>query len=52
MPFTEDAMVTRPISPYAATKLAAEALCHTWYHLHGIDERFPITAEEFLICEC
>jgi UDP-glucuronate 4-epimerase len=37
MPFTEDAVVTRPISPYAATKLAAEALCHVWHHLHGID---------------
>jgi nucleoside-diphosphate-sugar epimerase len=37
MPFTEDAIVTRPISPYAATKLAAEALSHVWHHLHGID---------------
>jgi nucleoside-diphosphate-sugar epimerase len=37
MPFSEDAMVTRPISPYAATKLAAEALCHVWHHLHGLD---------------
>ncbi|MDG1953028.1 MAG: SDR family NAD(P)-dependent oxidoreductase [Gammaproteobacteria bacterium] len=37
MPFSEDAQVTRPISPYAATKLAAEALSHVWHHLHGID---------------
>ena len=37
MPFSEDAIVTRPISPYAATKLAAEALCHVWHHLHGLD---------------
>jgi nucleoside-diphosphate-sugar epimerase len=37
MPFTEDANVTRPISPYAATKLAAEALCHVWHHLHQVD---------------
>lgn len=37
MPFTEDANVSRPISPYAATKLAAEALCYVWHHLHGID---------------
>ena len=37
MPFREDAMVTHPISPYAATKLAAEALAHVWHHLHGID---------------
>jgi UDP-glucuronate 4-epimerase len=37
MPFCENAMVTRPISPYAATKLAAEALAHVWHQLHGID---------------
>ncbi|MFZ9937816.1 MAG: NAD-dependent epimerase/dehydratase family protein [Luteolibacter sp.] len=37
MPFTEDAKVTRPISPYAATKLAAEALSYVWHHLHGLD---------------
>lgn len=37
MPFTEDANVTRPISPYAATKLAAEALSYVWHHLYGID---------------
>lgn len=37
MPFTEDANVNRPISPYAATKLAAEALSYVWHHLHGID---------------
>jgi UDP-glucuronate 4-epimerase len=37
MPFTEAANVTRPISPYAATKLAAEALSYVWHHLHGID---------------
>jgi nucleoside-diphosphate-sugar epimerase len=37
MPFTEDANVTRPISPYAATKLAAEALSYVWHHLHGMD---------------
>lgn len=37
MPFVETADVTRPISPYAATKLAAEALAYTWHHLHGIN---------------
>lgn len=37
MPFTEDSIVTRPISPYAATKLAAESLAHVWHHLHGVD---------------
>jgi UDP-glucuronate 4-epimerase len=36
MPFSETTDVTRPISPYAATKLAAEALAHTWHHLHGL----------------
>jgi UDP-glucuronate 4-epimerase len=36
MPFVETADVTKPISPYAATKLAAEALAQTWHHLHGI----------------
>jgi nucleoside-diphosphate-sugar epimerase len=36
MPFVETTDVTRPISPYAATKLAAEALAQTWHHLHGL----------------
>lgn len=36
MPFVETADVTKPISPYAASKLAAEALAQTWHHLHGI----------------
>ena len=35
-PFVETANVTRPISPYAATKLAAEALAYVWHHLHGL----------------
>ena len=37
MPFVETADVTNPISPYAATKLAAEALARTWHHLQGIN---------------
>lgn len=37
MPFVETADVTNPISPYAATKLAAESLARTWHHLHGIN---------------
>lgn len=37
MPFNEKAVVTRPISPYAAAKLAAESLCHVWHHLHQVD---------------
>ena len=35
-PFSEEAVVNRPVSPYAATKLAGEHLCHTWHHLHGL----------------
>lgn len=37
VPFAETADVTNPISPYAATKLAAETLARTWHHLHGIN---------------
>jgi nucleoside-diphosphate-sugar epimerase len=37
MPLVETTDVTRPISPYAGTKLAAEALAYIWHHLHGID---------------
>lgn len=36
-PFREDANTDRPLSPYAASKKAAEALCYTYYYLHGID---------------
>lgn len=36
VPFSEDAVVDRPISPYAATKRAGELLCHTYHHLFGI----------------
>ncbi len=36
-PFQETADITRPLSPYAATKGAAELLCHTYHHLHGLD---------------
>jgi UDP-glucuronate 4-epimerase len=36
VPFSEDDPVDRAISPYAATKKAAEVLCHTWFHLYGI----------------
>lgn len=37
MPFTEDADVRTPLSPYAATKLGAEAMAYSYHHLHGID---------------
>ena len=36
VPFAEDADVRHPISPYAATKVAGELLCHTYHHLYGI----------------
>jgi len=42
-PFREDMDISRPVSPYAATKGAAEALCHTYHHLFGLD----ITALRF-----
>lgn len=35
-PFAEDCKTARPISPYAASKTAAELLCHTYAHLYGI----------------
>ncbi len=37
VPFVEDANTNRPFSPYAASKLAAEALAHSYHHLHGLD---------------
>jgi UDP-glucuronate 4-epimerase len=36
VPFSEDDPMTRPISPYAATKLAAESMCYTYNHLYGL----------------
>ncbi len=36
-PFREDANTDRPLSPYAASKKAAEALCYTYHYLHGLD---------------
>ena len=35
-PFSEDQVELRPISPYAATKLACEMLCYTYAHLYGL----------------
>lgn len=37
MPYKEDADTNHPISPYAASKKAAEALCYTYHYLYGID---------------
>ena len=34
VPFSEDAHLTQTISPYAATKIAAEFLCSTYSHLY------------------
>lgn len=37
MPFLESKAVDRPLSPYAASKKAAEVMCYTYHHLFGID---------------
>lgn len=37
MPFVESLDVSTPISPYAATKKAAEVMCSTYHHLYGVD---------------
>jgi UDP-glucuronate 4-epimerase len=36
IPFAEDDKISKPISPYAATKAAGELLCHTFSHLYDI----------------
>ena len=36
-PFKEDADTSTPLSPYAASKKAAEAFCYTYHYLHGLD---------------
>ena len=37
VPFSEDAPTDQPLSPYAASKKGAEALCWTYHHLYGLD---------------
>jgi len=37
MPFREDLPVEKPLSPYAASKKAAEVISYTYHHLYGID---------------
>ncbi len=37
VPYREDADTNRPLSPYAASKKAAEAMCYSYHHLHKID---------------
>jgi UDP-glucuronate 4-epimerase len=36
VPFAEEDVLSRPISPYAATKLAGEQLCFTYHHLYDM----------------
>lgn len=43
VPFQENDDVSRPISPYAATKATGEIMCATWYNLYKI----PINALRF-----
>jgi UDP-glucuronate 4-epimerase len=43
VPFSEDLHLTQTVSPYAATKIAAEFLCSTYAHLY----RIPIVALRF-----
>jgi len=37
VPFSESDPIFSPVSPYAASKLACEALGHTWHHLYQMD---------------
>lgn len=37
VPFREDTDTSRPLSPYAGSKKAAETLAYTYHHLHGLD---------------
>lgn len=43
VPFKETDDVSRPISPYAATKAAGEIMCATWHNLYGL----PISCLRF-----
>jgi nucleoside-diphosphate-sugar epimerase len=37
VPYREDTDTNRPLSPYAASKKAAETLAYTYHHLHALD---------------
>src|SRR5439155_12303929 len=37
VPFSESDPIFSPISPYAASKLACEALGHVYHHVYGLD---------------
>ena len=41
VPYREDADTNHPLSPYAASKKAAETLAFSYHHLHGIDVSIP-----------
>ncbi|MFH1322226.1 MAG: GDP-mannose 4,6-dehydratase [Methanobacteriota archaeon] len=41
MPCCEEDRTDDPLSPYAATKKAAEAMCYTYHFLYGIDVTIP-----------
>ncbi len=43
VPFNENDKIDKPVSPYAATKRAAELFCFTYHHLYDI----PITCLRF-----
>jgi nucleoside-diphosphate-sugar epimerase len=46
MPFVETLAVNTPISPYAASKKGAEAMCYSYHYLYGID----ITILRYFTC--
>ncbi|MBU0755566.1 MAG: GDP-mannose 4,6-dehydratase, partial [Planctomycetes bacterium] len=37
VPFSEEDDVSYPVSPYAASKRAAEIMCYTYHHLYALD---------------
>lgn len=37
LPTPETADSSRPLQPYAASKKAAEVMCHSYHHLYGLD---------------
>ena len=37
LPFTEDQPVNTPLSPYAASKKAAELMAYSYHRMHGLD---------------
>jgi UDP-glucuronate 4-epimerase len=43
IPYTEEATINKPASPYAASKASAELFCRTYNHLYNL----PVTALRF-----